>query len=207
MGCRGLPLLVVGGETPALAKNKLCLRQPENDVSTFSGCLYNKPRCSPTHSKKETHHERTRRPSPSPARLRSLYRRPICALSKNAHRRATACRAALSPRSQNPHRPRTRVTASACRRQNGCRYGFTARSRCRHRVSRNFQLSAQLARNRCRAMRQNRGNAGARHRRSAKAHPFCQSGRAGYARRARRPSRNHAQNAAGDGVGYSRGAD
>ncbi|MDO4658704.1 hypothetical protein [Kingella sp. (in: b-proteobacteria)] len=41
VGCRGLPLLVVGGETPALAKNKPCLRQPENDVSTFSGCLYN----------------------------------------------------------------------------------------------------------------------------------------------------------------------
>ena len=24
LGCRGLPLLVVGGETPALAKNKEC---------------------------------------------------------------------------------------------------------------------------------------------------------------------------------------
>ena len=207
MGCRGLPLLVVGGETPALAKNKPCLRQPENDVSTFSGCLYNKPRCSPTHSKKETHHERTHRPGPSPARLRSLHRRPIAAKPKTAAHRATARRAALSARSQNPHRRRTRAATPACRRQDGCRDGFAARSRCRHRVSRNFQLSAQLARNRVRAMRQNGGNAGARHRRSAKAHPFCQSGRAGNARRARRPSRNHAQNAAGDGVGYSCGAD
>ena len=30
VGCRGVPLLVVGGETPALAKIRNVLMQPEN---------------------------------------------------------------------------------------------------------------------------------------------------------------------------------
>ena len=35
MGCRGLPLLVVGGETPALVKIKNAKRQPENAKHCF----------------------------------------------------------------------------------------------------------------------------------------------------------------------------
>ena len=36
VGCRGLPLLVVGGETPARAKGQLRLKaQPENRRSAF----------------------------------------------------------------------------------------------------------------------------------------------------------------------------